>query len=588
MEDGKVLDGGFPSDLSAYLNVDLPDWQTPELWCTKKGWDIMKDTGKFLLSSPLSPLFSDDDLDQNSNGNMKKKLHVQFITDSVSRDVSTSFALAEGLAQGASESIAPLSVHGLEKLEYDPILFHPTRPWDINDVRDSIMNEVTATCRSSSASPEELSQEIEAQLDAFPYPAGVSLRSALNIIENHAGIGSAGSLLDFYSDDEESSLDTNFKGDQVLGLVNIVTLVAQMVFYSRASNKTFLPSMSTEETMQLVAWLDWSQMIRHGNTKKSALVGSVLAHRILELLEESSVAEGSLPPIKPDVDEEITDYVTFIVGHDSDLLTVATALNMSWSFPEPYYSVDGQSATAPGSALYFRHSHEDKSGNDPQSSRLDIQMMAPMFDFFEPPEGEPVTPSGTLYSVPVQFGSWNGANPEDATTPAELPTVGDSFTQIVAQDPLHDLRAHMEATLSTYDGDGYEVMSCYANAMDHYSSRPANHDDVPTTPTITGKDDPLPWEPVSGEDSNSGWSGDAHLIGLVLGASWLCIILVVVARCNPDCLRRRRRRRNHHSRSLRVNYCDEETADGSHKSPFSATIAPEEMMDIGASHFFPE
>ena len=454
-------DSAFPTAIEDYVNVSLPNWQTPVESCTQGGLDHMKAVGQYLMQNYFSQATT---------------LEVEFITDSSKRDVTSAFELSEGLATGAQAS--GQKVTGLNNLQYDPYLFHPTTV-----IKDSAMGGISDGPTQLCEKPDNdrLIADTVGRLSNVPMPP-LSISHTIKLMEKYVGIGSAGSLIDIWQkDNDSSSVDKPTLNSDLLkiqGPVNIIKSVAQIAFYSRASNiaPDFPPDMIVDEIMKMLAWHYWLRSVSDVGNIKAAMEGSVFVHRILQTLQQYRDEDSA-------VDHDNNHHrATFFLAHDGNIDSIATALDISWELPRPYPSApfresqehDSWYPSPPASALYFASSGD---------SFVDVSFLTPMF--FD--SNGDLNVSGILEAVPPTLRSTTTYN---SRTPVTTAQVVENALRISDQDPLTVLRNRMTEILS--DMYAPQGMECY-NASRMYYGMPAKSTNQPTpSPSSNSKVPPPP------------------------------------------------------------------------------------------------
>jgi hypothetical protein len=441
-EDIKFDDGTSSSSNSTTYSTDpfdylphWPAWNTPAEWCTSAGAHIVKGTGAFLLNRYLinDDGTDDDNNNNNNNGNTgfgngeQRKYRVAFISDKTPRDMQTALAMMTGMA----ETIMPprttnpqlhkttaLDHHplvvGLDTVEIDPMLFHP---FERNGFRSkaTLQKEVCATPPS-----EDTKHAIKHRLSTIPPPS--SLWDIVQWMTKQTGID----LFHVFDKEDLTNITLGPDGEQFQGAWNLVQYVAQSVAYSRASGileDNYWANVTTDEFYQLLAWIHWSRSVQNVGNNLAAANGGVLMARILRALR---------------LDQQDSD-ATFIIGHDSDLDAVATAIGISWSMPPPYHPKFNP--TPPGSGIHFAY-----DGNG-----IEISFMAPTF--FSDKRASHLNSSGILVEVPVTLDKqgYQAQNKGDDTT--------------VVFPSLNALRDHILLVLRNYNGS----IECYEAAEKIYS-----------------------------------------------------------------------------------------------------------------------
>lgn len=401
-----LYDGNGEQNVTDFVAGSF-EWNTPPMWCTEGGLNTMKTTGELVMA-----LLLDKHTDAGGSSTATRRtIRVRFITDTAQRDVDTAFALAEGMSAAAEAPTvaAEVNVEGLHNLEYMPTLFSPLHE-----------NNTASVCKVQ-VSQDRLEQEVRKRLEMVP-PPDPGLNETLSTLQELAGVSPAGPIL---ADDHDGwKLARDEKNDTTLqGPINVVKLLAQMIFYSRAGgvDPPFLPHATMEQAYQLVAWLHWSRAILSVHNSIIASEGAVLARVVLELLAAA-----------PNDDEET---VTIIVGHDSNLDALRTALNVTWELQSPYYQgVPNYSPTPPGSALHF-YSTTGQS--------VELEYLYPVFTESSSPF--------RLQSAPLLMDvvTTNGSTTTNAT-------IHGSGTIVT----IDELRSRVLETLSKYEGS----LECYQKA----------------------------------------------------------------------------------------------------------------------------
>ena len=357
VSEGGTAASKYSTDPLDYL-PKWPDWNTPVEWCTDAGVHIVKGTGAFLLNRYL--------IDKKDGG---RAWNVAFVSDTVPRDVQTALAMMTGMAEEivkqTEEETKPQHHHvqGLENIEIDPPLFNP---YESNGFR----SESTRQERVCAKPPiQDTKQSIEQRLRTVPPPS--SLLEIMEWMKTKTGINL---FHEFETKDPNYTKITMAPdGTNLQGAVNLVKYVAQSVFYSRASGIVgeYWANITVDEIYELVSWVHWERNVKDVGNNQAAASGAVLLARILQALRTDHAHDA-----------------TFIIGHDSDLDAVATALGISWDLPLPYRP--GYTPTPPGSGIHFAY-----DGNE-----IEISFVVPTYF-----SGQKLhlNSSGILSEVPVQF-----------------------------------------------------------------------------------------------------------------------------------------------------------------------------------------
>jgi hypothetical protein len=368
------------SDLTA---SPLPDWNTPEAWCTEEGMKRMKRTGQFVLEKILLTGSSSGTSPATATTTTTKRLKVRFISDTSMRDVDTAFALSMGMAN----STADVAIDGLYDQVYDPDLFNPLR--GKNKKKDIVTRDGGPLCETLFDEDRHRS-DIEHRLKTLAQPTKLSLHDALVKLQTLGGMGAAGPLADLLP--EDITLNADMK---LVGPVNAVKLLSQMMFYSRASgiDPPYLPKATQGDVYDTVAWLYWLRSVAGVGNVKSANKGAVLARVLLATLETGHYArDGGQEPS--------TDYydttATFIVGHDGNIDSLSTVLGIQFDLDFPYRYDAAYISAPPGSAIHISYSVDD--------GKVELSYLYPSFSKGNDDDVKwNLNANGKLRSVPLLF-----------------------------------------------------------------------------------------------------------------------------------------------------------------------------------------
>lgn len=301
----------------------LPVWNTPPEWCTAQGIETIEGTGRWLAEQVLQK--------QSKGKSSPSKMKVKFISDSDQRDVDTTLSLSRGMAQALASH--NLRWPGMDDIEYgdSKSLFHPLEGED-------------SLCQLG-IDPSDLGLEIKARFLILPFPT-LNMPTLLDRLHEDIGLTYEG----------KHNLQLDHHG-QLMGPANLVVVLAQMAFYSHASNLEvpFLPNILPFELYPFIHWIHWMRAVLHVGNTRAASRGAVLAQRI-----------------QSDLQEENT--ISIIIGHDESLDAVATALGVRWVLPEPYQGAHIQECdTPPGSALHLQYDSSERH------HRLGLSFLYPVY-----------------------------------------------------------------------------------------------------------------------------------------------------------------------------------------------------------------
>lgn len=345
-------------------STPMPEWNTPTEWCTETGAEIMKGTGGFLLKDVI--------LGETNTDKTPRKISIQIVTDTVERDIKTSFELYEGLRNTANDLNMHLNddekiyIKGLSELEYDPVLFKP---------------ENEAFCEVPKENPQRMFRAISDRISMLAPPQDADV--ALTRMAFLAGIGTRS--LDNEPNGGYYSLSESSGYKKFEGPLNALKLMSQMIFYSRASGLDFVPAASLEDVMTFAQWVSWMRSILSVDNSQKALRASTMGPAIIHALQTGKHhILGRHSEKSPSQDgDEVDASVVIFVGHDGDLDTIASAFGLGWTLGPPYLDREHAQqttnkaeresilSTPPGSGFHFRYSVEDDS--------LSISILYPTF-----------------------------------------------------------------------------------------------------------------------------------------------------------------------------------------------------------------
>lgn len=289
-----------------YTSIPLPEWGTPEDWCTAQGAAIMEHVGRQLAERML-------------HFTPKAANEAKIIADAVLRDGTTAMSLLLGLSS-ANQTLA-------NSISFDPLLFNC---------------DVPAGGKALCKKPGLHLQIKESQdaLSQIPMPMGVGLASNMNmtryveVLEEMQGLignGSAGP----WSDLASIPVSIDDKG-KLIGAPEALKLFSQNLLYSFASGIPYTKA-SPEQRYAFSAWQYWYRRVMTTPVQR-AIGGACHAASVLEELADPS---GGL---------------VIYSGHDDTLDALSSLMDISWTAP-PFPSDD--LPTPPGSAVLFtRHSPE--------------------------------------------------------------------------------------------------------------------------------------------------------------------------------------------------------------------------------------
>jgi hypothetical protein len=366
VDDTSILITNFWSRL-AQSEVILPNWNVPKNWCTEAGMKQMQQTGSYLYNELLSTTNTG-----SSDGGGGRKLKFRFISDTSQRDIDTTFSLQEGISSailsdtvnldlyqdrrhddtiGSSSSSSSSSISlastNVHTAEYIPNLFQPFV---------STTMSPTPMC-TLSVTKEQRREEVQARLESIVPKPPYDIYRTLQLLQID-GLN----MMNVDSINNVTITSDSYDRPQLRGMINFLKLVAQMIFYSRASGivpRQFLYRITTSQLYTiLLPYIYYTRSILNVGTTEAASRGALLTRTMMDALQLDPPTNN-----EKNSDDENFDTVTILVGHDTDLDAVATAMNMAWEFDVPYNTNNFINAsffqwwymTPPGSAIYLRH-----------------------------------------------------------------------------------------------------------------------------------------------------------------------------------------------------------------------------------------
>lgn len=289
----KGVDGfGFAEN---FTNRSLPNWQTPERWCTAQGAEMMEHTGKWLAQTRFPSITSKT---------------LQMISDVMNRDATSANHLLQGLAK--KNETYDFTVQFL------PHLFHSFgHGRTLCTPNSSLVKKESAELLLSTTMPMGVGR-LHEHMNTTRY------REALRTLETFVGRGKAGPLEDL------PVPSVSADGSVKLGGASVMRFFAQNLMYAFASG---IPYMSA--TMeQRYSYVEWVYFYRKVLSQVPAKLAVQRACGILKVIDDLR------SPLGPNM---------MYSGHDGDLDALALAFQLSWEAP-PW---PGTSPTPPGSALAF-------------------------------------------------------------------------------------------------------------------------------------------------------------------------------------------------------------------------------------------
>lgn len=378
-----LIDSSATRPISEFTKSPLPNWNVPSDWCTEDAVKTIKNSGSYLMREVLH---KKDELYTR-----KKKIKFNVIADTAYRDVDTALSLTLGIAEGAKELTDYVETIGLNNLRYDHYLF---KPFDFvkRKSKSKYPNSLEKPICDPNFSVKDKAKEVVHRFHTIPRPKS-DLNETLTLLENLAGVGSAGPLASLTNNPELSVNDIQlYRDEDFEGPINVLKLMAQMMFYSRAGGikPSFLPKATVEDVYNMLAWAHYSRSVISVDNRKIALKGAILADTVIRELQRRNQSNNK------DSDDAYDVKVTILVGHDTDIDSLATALGLRWRLSPPFYQDDfGEFvATPPGSAMHFVH--------DIDSSEVKMSYLYPIMVTGKS-KGYHLNRTGILESAPMTF-----------------------------------------------------------------------------------------------------------------------------------------------------------------------------------------
>ena len=430
----------------AQPEVILPSWNVPKNWCTENGMQQMQQTGSYIYNTLL----------RQDEGGSSRRLKFRFISDRSQRDVDTTFALQEGIASAilldtvnmdlymlpqdgsssSSTSTISLASTNVHSAEYIPNLFQPFV---------STTMSPTPMCTLQVTKQQMLDEAQERLNNIVPKPPS-NIYNTLQLLQID-GLN----MMDVDDMNNVTITSDSREKPQLRGMINFLKLVAQLIFYSRASGivpRQFLYRITTSQLYTiLLPYIYYTRSILNVGTTEAATRGALLARTMMDALQLDD---------DDDEDDDVdVDTVTILVGHDTDLDAVATAMNVAWEFDLPYNTNDMINSssfllwymTPPGSAIYLSHeSFNDNDSND-NDTKVTMSYFHPIYNI-DKNDG-----SITSYDmVPLQLSN-NNIDDDNNNNGGNVYQINNNSVTI----QWNALQRHINVTLQQYAG----AFDCY-------------------------------------------------------------------------------------------------------------------------------
>ena len=332
--DGNGNNNSRDVNITDYINVPLPDYGVPPMWCTPKGLDYIEKEGQFIINQVVLP-------------ESPSHLHVNFVVDESHRDVDTAIALSKGMKE-ALELGQLVTFSGLDEIELATDLFKPE-----GGSNDTYVDP-EALCPRTEYTLQDLSHQIEKQINDLEATSLLD-EQLEGVLELLVTLGAAGPNLLALDRDQYKCPGTG----QVGLLWELLIQLPHAALYSKASNvKPFLPTATDQEIYRMLYLADCIRSLKGVGNILSAKKGIIMAKSMLAALRQH---ETNRLIKKGNMKETLT--LTVFVGHDGDLDNIATALGLRWTMPAPYFHTEDQVgrvvATPPGSGILLSSTAAD-------------------------------------------------------------------------------------------------------------------------------------------------------------------------------------------------------------------------------------
>ena len=307
---------GKPAQYNPYSAAPWPDWSVPPGYLTDHGYKLMTIFGSY----DRARLAADGLLESTGCTDAGR---VTILADSDQRTRETGRAIAEGMFPGCS-----VDVHALLEGMNDP-LFHPSMSEDLN--RDLA---VAAVAGRIGGDPSNLTEGYRPQLESLDRilaGCGHATTSARTSIFEIPARLSAG----------KSDHPTELKGPLSVASTLSENLLLEYTEGMKPPNLAWgcMDEAALRNIMQLhTAAADFAQ--------RTPIIARMYASNLLDSILKAMEQSAEAKPV-PGAPGKPGDRVLFLIGHDTNMATVAGALGLTWI-------IDGRrDDTPPGGALVF-------------------------------------------------------------------------------------------------------------------------------------------------------------------------------------------------------------------------------------------
>jgi len=338
------INGGTATNVGDLIGTSPPNWNAPDLWCTETGLDAAENTGRWLLESQAFPRHG--------------VVHFQVVADPSShRDIETACAVAKGISKAAKA--LNITTPGLNRMHYEKQLF-----------------DQPSFVKKHFSSDDDLQQAAVSRLRSLPHP-DLSPQAALQLLRDMVGNAATplfDALLSEIMQSPNITLSTIDQGTSFIGPAEpLLKWFAKTIFYARASNVPFLTNDYSDETVyELLQFLFWFNRVLYVGNPDAACRGAMQAVSLLKVLRDGFLLDSDNS--NDDDDLQTVTRVTILVGHDTDLHALATALDARWTLNAPYRA--GLLATPPMSGIHVKRKF---TNDDDDDDTLSFEFLYPVY-----------------------------------------------------------------------------------------------------------------------------------------------------------------------------------------------------------------
>lgn len=356
-------------DAQDFIDSPMPDFGVPTRWCLPRSLENIQGNGRDIMRKILASRKRTDD---DSDSNEKRIIKFEIITDTYIRNVDSAYYFSLGIREEAEKHKDRVIAKGFENIKVDHFPFHPI---------DKVFFDNTIC--SFSYTGERFNNDLRKRLETVPSPP---LNYSFELMKRIGGVGRAGPLSLVAP---AGQITVNPFDHELEGVVNILKLFGQMMFYSRCGGiePPFLPNATLKETYFMASWINYIRSILNLENVHSATTGGMLGNLVMREL-------GNNDDQHLDYDDKVTIYM----AHDGNVDDMATVFGMRWILPPPYHQDIAEYLPTPsGSGVQFTH-HID-------SGTAEVSFL--YTTFLNPPRNESEkfwhNDTGIMDSIPVIF-----------------------------------------------------------------------------------------------------------------------------------------------------------------------------------------